>query len=177
MPPQTRSRVAAEGTGSSNGSASLSSSANAFAANLSLTGFGDYSGPLSGRFYGLAAGFTSLFSSTWQIFSRDGGLNTQTAQTPSMQFQPPFGGHAFNARPDGATLFAYNFGTSDVVATRTDATFTAYSTTTGAGALYAKLFNPGPSNPALALTYNRFADITARQGQSEARNFQPLRQG
>ncbi|WP_394652612.1 transferrin-binding protein-like solute binding protein [uncultured Sphingomonas sp.] len=94
-------------------------------------------------------------------------ISSNKSSNPYVQYDPTTRTYGFY--PDNASSsagIAYRFGPNQLVAARSDATFTAYDTTGPAGQFNAtdrvsvKLFNANAANPRLALSYTSFAEIS-----------------
>jgi hypothetical protein len=193
--------AAALDNGNWTGNATLSSSANAFAGTFAMDGTTDYSGSLTGRFFGPAAeevgaviqasaasgpiaigslvgargagagasqtGLLDLTTAT-ALLGSDAQFNTTPALSPTqatilnagiaITYDPVAKTYQFKSSGPGGpgpVPLDRTLSEANRNAAGSNATFTAYQ---GTG-FTARLFNPGPTNPRIALTYTSFAEI------------------
>ncbi len=205
--------TAQRASGTLAGTATLASTDNSFTGSITLDGIGNYTGPITGNFFGPAAqeiggGFSASDGNGRAVGSfvglKDDGIlasGQPLLNVPSPTSFAPFA----NAKEDGVnraptgTAVTYSpdtksyrvvvptefldlttpnnfdrdlltaFGPANVLAGQTDASFTTNQVTANGKQITGRLFNPGPGNPTLALTYTSFIDITTtvldQQGQ------------
>ena len=126
---------------------------------------GTASGTLFGRrdpdIYATIPAIANLTQSTrfTTVESRSVVLNPYL-ETPYFVYNPATQTYAFYpANPTNAADIAYVFGPGQRDAGQSNTTFSVYSGSGTFGSFTAKLFNSGPTNPKLELTYSSFADI------------------
>lgn len=83
-----------------------------------------------------------------------------TSKASTLALDPTSHIYSFSATGDGIVAADVSFGPGDIVSAQSDAIYTRYAVTSPTKSVAATLFNPGPANTALALTYTSFADIT-----------------